>query len=476
MTESTTTTTASSTAAAQGRSEAGKALRGTVRRSAHATFEPAADRADPVSILTDQDAARLPWLVPVRHGRMAESSFSFYRGAAAIMAGDLAGTPTTGLNTQLCGDAHLANFGTYASAERRQVFDVNDFDETLPGPWEWDVKRMATSFVLAARDNRFPDATGTIIAVRAVAAYREAMARMSALPALQVWYAQVALADIMRALPSKAERKSVEASAKKARGRTSQRALGTLTEMVGGKLQIRSDPPLLEPLRDLAGQVQADADRLKEAVHTSFASYLASLPDDRAHLLRRFELLDIALKVVGVGSVGTRCFIVLLQGRDNGEPLILQVKEATASVLEKHLPASAYSHHGERVVQGQRLMQASSDIFLGWSEASTSTDTYYWRQFHDMKGSANVAAMSPDQLTSYAALCGATLAHAHARAGDAVTISGYLGSTDVFDRAVGEFAVAYARQNDADYAAFTQAIRDGRIQAEAPPEQPAAKK
>jgi hypothetical protein len=293
-----------------------------------------------------------------------------------------------------------------------------------------------------------------------------------------VWYAQVSLADIEKALPSKAERKAFEAGAKKARRKTSQRALGTLTETVGGKLLIRSDPPLLEPLRDLAGDERTkahDADRMKEAVHSSFTTYLASLPDDRAHLLRRFELLDIALKVVGVGSVGTRCLIVLLRGVDNGEPLILQVKEATASVLEEHLAASTYAHHGQRVVQGQRLMQASSDIFLGWSQPAGETTTYYWRQFHDMKGSANVAVMSPDQLTRYAALCGTTLAHAHARAGDAVAISGYLGTTDAFDRALGEFAVSYARQNDADFAAFTGAIRDGRIQAEAPTALPASK-
>ena len=447
------------------RAQVARALRTHVRRSDHAAWEPPAQRADPVSILTAQDAHRLQWLVPVRHARMAESAFSFYRGAAAIMAADLAGTPTTGLTTQLCGDAHLANFGTYASAERRQVFDVNDFDETLPGPWEWDVKRLATSFVLAARDNGFPDDTGTNVAVQATSSYRQALAKMAAIPALDVWYAQVGLADIGKALPSKADRKAFEKGATKARQRTSVRALGSLTETVDGRLQIRSDPPLLEPLRELAqrGASTTDTDELSGGVLESFTTYLASLPDDRAHLLRRFHLIDIALKVVGVGSVGTRCFIVLLQGVDNGEPLILQVKEATASVLEEHLPPSTYANHGQRVVQGRRLMQASSDIFLGWSGSSRSSGTYYWRQFHDMKGSANVAAMTPDRLLWYAAVCGGTLAHAHARAGDAVSIAAYLGDSDTFDRAVGQFARAYAQQNDADFAAFTEAIHDGRI-------------
>lgn len=457
------TETAHPAGPATDRAEAGRALRETVRRSDHADWSPAPDRPDPVEVLSAQDATRLPWLVPVRHARMAESAFAFYRGSAAVMAADLAPTPTTGLTTQLCGDAHLANFGTYASPERRQVFDLNDFDETLPGPWEWDVKRLAASAVLAARDNGWDDDVARAAAVRSVAAYREAMNRYSAWPTMDVWYAQVALEDIQRALPSKADRERFERGAAKARRRTSQRALGRLTETVDGRLQIRSDPPLLEPLRDLVGQLRAPdvpAD-LEAAVRANLETYAASLPDDRRHLLERFRLVDLALKVVGVGSVGTRCLVGLFEGLDHGEPLVLQAKEATTSVLEAHLPPSRYPHPGQRVVEGQRLMQAASDIFLGWSEHRV---TYYWRQLHDMKGSADVAAMRPDQLSAYVALCGTTLAHAHARAGDAVAIGAYLGTKDSFDRAVGEFAMAYAAQTALDHAAFTAAIDDGRIE------------
>lgn len=446
-----------------GRADAGRALRETVRRSDHASWAPAPDRPDPVDLLSAQDATRLPWLVPVRHTRMAESPFAFYRGAAAVMAADLARTPATGLTTQLCGDAHLANFGTYASPERRQVFDLNDFDETLPGPWEWDVKRLAASAVLAAHDNGWDDDVARAAAVRSVTAYREAMNRYATWTTMDVWYAHVSLEDIQQALPSKADRERFERGAAKARRRTSQRALGRLTETVDGKLRIRNDPPLVERLEDLAGQLDSPhaAADIEEGLRANLKTYAASLPDDRLHLLQRFRLIDIALKVVGVGSVGTRCFIGLFQGLEHGEPLVLQAKEATTSVLEAHLPPSRYPHPGQRVVEGQRLMQAASDIFLGWSEHRV---TYYWRQLHDMKGSADVAAMRPDQLSAYLALCGTTLAHAHARAGDAVAISAYLGAKDTFDRAVGEFAMAYAAQATLDHAAFTAAIDDGRIE------------
>ena len=323
-----------------------------------------------MSILTGQDATRLQWLVPVRHERMSESSFSFFRGGAAIMAADLAHTPTTGLHTQICGDAHLANFGTYASPERRQVFDVNDFDETLPGPWEWDLKRLVTSFVLAGRDNGFPGTVGRDAAVAAAAAYRRAMTDMAHLGAMDVWYYSIDMARLKNVMPSKADKKAFDKNMAKARSKTSQRALGKLTETVDGKLQIRNDPPLLERLTDLSKKVpEADTDGLNQAVRDSFTQYAASLSDSRKELLGRFEVVDIALKVVGVGSVGTRCLIVLLTGVDNGEPLILQIKEAMSSVLEEYLPASDYPHHGQRVVEGRRLMQASSDIYLGWSSA-----------------------------------------------------------------------------------------------------------
>jgi uncharacterized protein (DUF2252 family) len=392
---------------------------------------------------------------------MAESPFAFYRGGAAIMAADLAGSPSTGTQVQLCGDAHLANYGTFASPERRQVFDVNDFDETLPGPWEWDLKRLAASMVLAARDNGY-GAQGAAAAESSVAGYRTAMASFAQSGALDVWYAQLTLARMQEAMPSKADRKRLDKGASKARGRTSQKALGKLTETVDGTLRIRSQPPLLIPLRDLAEK--EDPDTLRQQVRENFLGYGESLLADRRRLLQRFELIDMALKVVGVGSVGTRCLVVLLTGRDQGEPLFLQIKEAGPAVLEEHLSPSEYPHHGQRVVVGQRLMQAATDSFLGWSESQTGPQ-FYWRQFHDLKGSADVTTMSPRQLSGYGRLCGWTLAHAHARSGDGIAISSYLGKGTVMDKAVGRFAVAYADQNDEDYQAFRQAIADGRINA-----------
>ncbi len=444
------------------RADQGRSARGELPRSAHAAWAAPGGRADPVDILTGQDASRLPSLVPVRHARMAESSFAFFRGSAAIMAADLAKTPSMGTPVQLCGDAHLANFGTFASPERVQVFDVNDFDETLPGPWEWDLKRLAVSMVLAARDNGYPD-RGEAAARQAVAGYRTGMAQFAAAGALDVFYAQVTLDRLRAALPSKADRKRFSKEASKARGRNSQRALGKLTETVGGKLRIKSQPPLLVPVRD-APTVE-DPEAVRAQVRDSFLGYVDTLLPDRARLLHEFELVDMALKVVGVGSVGTRCYIVLLRGRNNGEPLFLQIKEATDSVLEPFLEPSAFAEHGERVVTGQRLMQAATDAFLGWSKSESGQ--YYWRQFHDMKGSADVAVMDPERLAGYGGICGWTLAHAHARSGDSVAIHGYLGSGKSMDKAVARFALAYADQNDQDYAAFTQAIADGRVEATA---------
>jgi uncharacterized protein (DUF2252 family) len=449
------------TAAATDSAERGRSARADVPRSAHRDWEPTAGRADPVDILTRQDADRLPWLVPVRHSRMAESSFAFYRGAAAIMAADLAGTPSMGESVQLCGDAHLSNFGTFASPERRQVFDVNDFDETLPGPWEWDLKRLAVSMVLAARDNGYRD-SGSQAAREAVAAYREAMAHFASADMLDVWYAQLSLDRIQREYRSKADRKRVAAGAARARGRNAERALGKLTETVDGKRRIKPEPPLLIPLREITHS--ADREALGEQIRSSFSRYLETLLPDRRELLRRFEVVDMALKVVGVGSVGTRCFLVLLAGRERGEPLFLQIKEATRSVLADHLPVSPSDEHGRRVVTGQRLMQASTDVFLGWSQPEGGHH-YYWRQFHDMKGSADVAAMNPVGLANYGGFCGWTLAHAHARSGNATAISAYLGTGRAMDRAVAGFAEAYAEQNERDYEAFTQAIADGRIEA-----------
>jgi len=415
-------------------------------------------------MITSQDADRLQWLVPIRHYRMSESPFAFYRGAAKIMASDLSHTPVSGLNAQLCGDAHLANYGSYASPDRRQVFDVNDFDETLPGPWEWDLKRLAASVVLAGRDNEFDDTDIRNATVNSVANYRQAMARFAEARVLDIWYSQLTVAQVQQVIPKKKDRDAVAKQAKKARSKGSLKALSKLAERVGGEYRIKSEPPLLLPLRDLASS--ADPDELRKGAQSALENYQSTLSDNRKWLSNRFQPVDMAVKVVGVGSVGTRCLIVLFQGRDEDDPLFLQIKEATDSVLEDHLPKSRYSEHGQRVVEGQRLMQASSDIFLGWTTEERSDHEYYWRQFHDMKGSADVAAMNPRRLRGYAGLCGWTLAHAHARSGDPIAIAGYLGSGDVFDEAVGDFAFSYADQNNRDYKAFQTAIKSGQIEAE----------
>lgn len=434
--------------------------------SSHADWQRTGERADPVELLLSQDVDRIEALVPIRHSRMAESPFAFFRGAAKVMASDLAGTPVSEITTQLCGDAHLANFGYYASPERRQVFDVSDFDETLPGPWEWDVKRLATSFVLAGRDNEFEQGSIQTAAGHSVEAYRNAMAEFADSTTLGIWYSQVSLDRIQEALPTRKDRKFAAKSGKKARSKDHLKALSKLTERVGSEYRIKSQPPLLLPLRDLdyVGSRFAP-DELREAAEETFADYRLTLSDDRQILLDRFRVVDVALKVVGVGSVGTRCLIVLLQGWDHDDPLFLQLKEATRSVLEDHLPPSRYAAHGRRVVEGQRLLQASSDVLLGWSTGGLTGRDYYWRQFHDMKGSANVAAMNPRQFRHYASICGWTLAHAHARAGDSLAIAGYLGKGNEFDEAVTSFAFGYADQNDRDYAAFCSAIDSGRIAA-----------
>ncbi len=444
------------------RRERGRAARKHTPRSSHADWSPAPDRPDPVGVLTAQDANRLAHLVPIRHGRMSQSSFAFYRGAAAIMAGDLAPTPVSGINAQLCGDAHLSNFGAFASAERTLIFDVNDFDETLPGPWEWDLKRLATSVALAGRSNQFDRKRTADAVTGSVAAYRNAMARFAGTATLDIWYAQLAVEELNKLFTKKSTQKQLSRFAEKARSKTSLKAMKKLTEQVDGKIRIASSPPLLVPFRDLSGADTAD---LQEQIEHSWAGYRQSIRDDRAELLERYRPLDIALKVVGVGSVGTRCALVLLEGRDDQDPLFLQIKEASDAVLEAHLPKSTYDTHGERVVQGQRLMQASGDIFLGWSEGHDGHE-YYWRQYHDMKGSAAVESMDPRGLRDYARLCGWTLAHAHARSGDPIAISAYLGTSETFDRALTEFAFAYADQNDRDFAAMKVAIDEGRISAE----------
>ena len=452
----------------------GKEARTQASTSDHAGWAPAADRPDPVGLLEEQNVTREVDLVPVRHGRMMVSAFTFYRGAAKIMAADLKDTPTAGLNVQLCGDAHLSNFGVFASPERALVFDLNDFDETLPGPFEYDVKRMAASFTIAARNNAFSKADARAVTSASVRAYREAMAGFAQMRTMEIWYAHLpedALLTAIRGSSAKKDKRQVRAlqqvekSLQKARTRDSLQALSKLSEVVDGHYRIVSQPPIVVPARDLAAAGRINADEVEHLVRQQLRTYRATLQDDRRHLLEQFEVVDFARKVVGVGSVGTRGFIVLLQGRDQQDPLFLQLKEATASVLEDHLPKSQYEQHGERVVHGQRLMQAASDIYLGWNKGVEVDRHFYWRQLRDMKGSAVIETMVPFGLTIYAGICGWTLARAHARSGDPIAIAAYLGSSDKFDRSITDFCERYADQNEQDYQAFVKAIRKGRLEA-----------
>jgi uncharacterized protein (DUF2252 family) len=475
------------------RRASGKEARNLTPLLSHSGWQPAKDRADPVSLLEAQNLTREPDLVPVRHGRMMVSPFTFYRGAAKIMAADLAGTPTAGLDAQLCGDAHLSNFGVFASPERRLVFDLNDFDETLPGPFEYDVKRMAASFTIAGRNNGFTTAEAREATLASVRAYREAMAEFAGMRTLDVWYAHLDEDELMTAVrgtvaeagkagkakgaklskkESKDEAKQAEKAAKraeksreKAHTRDSLQALSKLGEQVDGKYRIVSQPPIVVPARELVAAYGMSPDQVEHALQDQFRRYRSTLQDDRRRLLERYKMVDMARKVVGVGSVGTRAFIVLLQGRDTDDPLFLQIKEATASVLEDHLGKSSYGQHGERVVQGQRMMQASSDIFLGWTLGMDVQRHFYWRQLRDMKGSALVELMRPIALTFYARICGWTLARAHARSGDPVAISEYLGDIDAFDKSITDFAMRYADQNEQDYQQFVTAVRTGRLEA-----------
>jgi uncharacterized protein (DUF2252 family) len=453
------------------RREAGKEARRRVPRSGLEGWTPSDDRPDPVGLLEEQDASREPDLVPVRHGRMAVSPFTFYRGAAKVMAADLRHVSRSGFTVQLCGDAHLSNFGVYASPERRLMFDLNDFDETLPGPFEYDLARLAASFVIAARNNGFDAPTCRGVATEASASYRTAMASFAQMRTLDIWYAHLDADEIMAkamADAGKRDRKALTRAEKllqKARTKDSMQALSKLTEIVDGHHRIISDPPVLVPARDLETTYGMSPEAILDVVHELLRQYRATLTDDRRHLLERFEFVDLARKVVGVGSVGTRAWIALLQGRDEEDPLFLQVKEATRSVLEDHLPRSRFRQPGERVVQGQRLMQATSDIFLGWTAGMQNGLFYYWRQLRDMKGSAVIEQQTPDAMRLYAQVCGWTLARAHARSGDPVAIASYLGSSDRFDRAMTDFAERYADQNERDFEAFTAAIGAGRLEA-----------
>jgi len=453
------------------RTARGRAARAEIPRSSHAFFEPAPHRPDPVKVLERQAKTRVPELVPIRYGRMLVSAFTFYRGAAMIMAGDLAATPRSGLTVQCCGDAHLSNFGVFASPERRLMFDLNDFDETLPGPWEWDVKRLAVSMLIAAQDNGFAVSNQDQVVLDTVASYRTAMAGFAAMNNLDVWYSHLDIEAALKELGSQlkpAQVKRTEKALAKARTKDSMSAFSKLTHVVDGEARILAEPPLIVPIHDLA---QGDElEEMFEGLHELLRSYRQTLEYDRRVLMEEFQLTDIARKVVGVGSVGTRAWIALMLGRDGQDPLFLQLKEAEASVLEEFLGPSEFTNHGERVVTGQRLMQASSDIFLGWLHVEQGIDggnrDFYGRQLKDWKGSAEIEQMKPSGLSAYGRLCGWTLARAHARSGDRIAIAAYLGKGTVFDRAIVEFSRAYAEQNERDYQALATAVESGRITAE----------
>jgi uncharacterized protein (DUF2252 family) len=413
----------------------------------------------------------VPELVPIRYGRMLVSPFTFYRGAAKIMAGDLAATPRSGLTVQCCGDAHLSNFGVFASPERRLVFDLNDFDETLPGPWEWDVKRLAASMLIAARDNGFTGKNQDQIVLDTVEEYRTAMARFAGMKNLDVWYAHLDIESVLAELGSQLKSRSVRRTEKalaKARTKDSMSAFSKLARVVDGEARIVADPPLIVPIDDVVHG--RERDEMFDWLHELLRSYRGTLEYDRRVLLEQFRLTDFARKVVGVGSVGTRAWIALLLGRDGEDPLFLQMKEAEASVLEEFLGPSEFENHGERVVAGQRLMQASSDIFLGWLHVESGIDgqerDFYGRQLKDWKGSAEVEQMIPAGMAAYGRLCGWTLARAHARSGDRIAIAAYLGKGARFDRAIVEFSHAYAEQNGSDYKALAKAVESGSITAE----------
>ena len=448
------------------RAAAGRDARKMTPPESHAEFAPAAGRPDPVGILQAQDADRLPELVPIRHGRMGLSPFAFLRGSAAVMAADLAAAPSTGLTVQLCGDAHLMNFGLFGSPERRLVFDINDFDETWPGPWEWDVKRLAASLAVAGRTNGYGRKVRRGLVLAMAGRYRLAMAEFAAMRDLDVWYARADVDDLVGTLGAqldKTRRKRLEQVRTKAMTRDSLQAYKKLTAVVDGSRRIVADPPLVVPVRDLVPEMQWQ--ELADQLRGLLGGYRESLPDDRRHLFDRYEFVDMARKVVGVGSVGTRCWIVLLAGRDEHDPLLLQVKEAGQSVLAS-APAE---HEGRRVVVGQRLMQAVSDIFLGWQRTpgfDGRARDFYVRQLRDWKGAVDAEEMEPGGMRDYAALCGWTLARAHARTGDRIAIAAYLGDDAVVDNALADFAEKYADQTERDHAALAAAVRDGRVTAQ----------
>lgn len=454
----------------------GKQLRKKVPRSAQGAWEPAGDRPDPVALLQEQGRDRLQDLLPLRYQRMAASAFAFYRGSALIMASDLATTPNTGITVQACGDAHISNFGLFSSPERRTVFDINDFDETLPGPWEWDVKRLAASVEICGRDRGFSESERTEMVLACARGYREGMRAFANMGNLDVWYAHVDVDSLQASLEAsrapKKELAAVDKALQKAKQKDSSRAVAKLTEVVDGRLRVVSNPPTVVPLRELidesghAGVKEfGDAD-ITEVVGHILAGYRLTLAPERRHLVEQYEGVDIARKVVGVGSVGTRAWIVVMRGASNADPLVLQVKEAQESVLERYVGKSEYANHGQRVVQGQRAMQTASDILLGWcrlpGEDGRHKD-YYVRQLWDGKGSIDLERLPQKGLVELARACGLTLAHAHARTGNRFAIAGYLGKNDSFDRAMVRFATAYAEQNETDYRRFFEALQSGEL-------------
>jgi uncharacterized protein (DUF2252 family) len=446
--------------------ERGRARRERVSRAAHAHWDPPSDRPDPISVLEEQAKTRVPDLVPIRYGRMLTSAFAYYRGAAAPMAWDLGHMPTPDIRVQCCGDAHLLNFGMFAAPDRRLVFDVNDFDETLPAPFEWDVKRLAASFAVAARDNGFPDSAGYAAARRCASSYRTEMANFAAMRFLNVWYSRIDVDQVTKYYDAIQPKKAVRRRRKdirKAQRRTSLKAMMKFCDQVDGEYRIRPDHPVI-----VRFPIERNPDMLNE-LRSAIALYQETLAADRREVLRRYYFGDFARKVVGVGSVGTEAFVLLLLGDRPDEPLFLQLKEAQESVLAPYAGPSEYQHQGERVARGQRMIQAATDPFLGWTKGAGSTGggskDYYVRQLRDMKGSMDVPAMDEAQLTYYAELCGWALARGHARTGRATLISGYLGSSSDFDKAIAEFSVAYAEQNERDYQALLDAVAAGRVQA-----------
>jgi uncharacterized protein (DUF2252 family) len=454
---------------AEERASLGKAARLQAPLESHAEWTPSPYRVDPISLLEEQAETRVPELVPIRYGRMMVSPFAFYRGAAYVMASDLAATPRTGLRVQACGDAHLVNFGVFASPERTLMFDMNDFDETIPGPWEWDIKRLAVSFEVAARDRSFPDKERRAIVLQVVQAYRENLRRFALMKNLEVWYAKLDMDTVLRTMREEGKvdmAKNVDRMLTKVRTKDNMRAFEKLTVAGEGEPRIVADPPLLVPVTDLMGGVTRED--FMNGIRAILRTYRRSLQGDRRHLLESYELVDVARKVVGVGSVGTRTNVVLLLGRDHQDPLFLQVKEAQDSVLTPFVGKSLFKNQGQRVVEGQRLTQATSDIFLGWVRTvgiDGLQHDYYIRQLWDAKGGFDPAVMLLPGFYAYARMCGATLARAHARSGDRIAIAAYLGKRDVFDQAIADFSAAYADQNERDHSTLVDAVKSGRVTA-----------